>query len=130
MKGFASRHALIVTVLLAFPLWGCGAATSNRVEGTVTFDGNPIESGEIRFLPKNGEGGVGAGSIENGKYSIECAPGEKNVQISATRVDAKPAPDGLENYVQYIPSKYNEKTTLTAKIEAGGTTGLDFDLEP
>lgn len=123
------RLAPVAIVLLTLPLLGCGSAGSDRVEGMVTFDGTPVEAGEIVFMPVDGNGGVGAGQIVDGKYSVECPPGDKKVQITATRVEGKAA-DGLDKYVAYIPKKYNDQTTLTATIERGSNKAVDFTLEP
>ncbi len=118
---------LAVGVLLL--VVGCGGQQADTVTGHVTFDGAPVESGEIQFLPADDQGSVGAGQITNGEYSIECAPGPKKVVIIATKEADQPAPDGLPNYISYIPEKYNQRTTLTAEVEPG-TNEINFDLEP
>ena len=108
---------------------GCGGPATDKITGKVTFDGTPIEAGEIQFLPADGQGGVGGGPITKGEYSVECLPGEKKVVITATKESDRPAPDGLPNYINYIPPKYNQRTTLTAKVEPGANQ-RDFNLEP
>lgn len=48
------------------------------VSGTVTYNGTPLEKGEIVFTPEDLDKGVGAGgSIENGSYALGTA-GDKN----------------------------------------------------
>jgi hypothetical protein len=52
---------------------GCTPAGPKRyqVSGTVTFDGQPVTEGEIRFSPDNTKGNTGPqgyAAIENGKF--------------------------------------------------------------
>ncbi|PQO25517.1 hypothetical protein C5Y96_24575 [Blastopirellula marina] len=121
--------ALLVVLGLMVPLLGCGGPTEIVVKGTVTFEGEPVETGEILFIPTNGEGPVGAGPITNGEFSFIAPPGEKKVEITANKISDKPAPDGLPNYVPYIPKKYNTATTLTANVENKPENTYAFDLK-
>lgn len=118
----------IVVGLFAISLLGCSEAPPNMASGVVTMNGTPIEKGEIMFHPIDGKGTVAAGPIVNGAFSIECSPGEKKVSITAIKEQGL-APDGLPNYVSYIPKKYNTETTLTSKVEAGGENKFTFDLK-
>ncbi|QDU76280.1 hypothetical protein Pan97_33270 [Bremerella volcania] len=121
--------ALLVVLGLLIPLAGCGGPREIVVKGTVTFEGEPVETGEIIFIPADGVGPVGAGPINNGEFSFIAPPGEKKVEITANRVGDKPAPDGLPNYIPYIPKKYNTATTLTATVENKAENTYTFDLE-
>ena len=106
---------------------GCGTGLAT-VEGTVTFDGKPVESGSIVFEPADGAGPSAGGQIQNGKYQLAgeagVMPGKKVVRITAIRstgrqVDAacpgrrervgrlhRGKVDELESY---IPAIYNER---------------------
>lgn len=44
----------------------------------------------------------------------------------AASPDEKPQP----MHEMYIPAKYNQKTTLTAKVTADGENKFPFDLKP
>lgn len=121
--------ALLVVLGLMVPLLGCGGPTEIVVKGTVTFEGEPVETGEILFIPADGEGPVGAGPITNGEFSFVATPGAKKVEITANKVGDKPAPDGLPNYIPYIPKKYNTATTLTATVENKAENTYTFDLQ-
>lgn len=128
MKATNSPGWALLLGILATLLIGCGKPAPNIVSGSVTMNGTPVEQGEIMFLPSDGKGTVAAGPIVNGAYSMECQPGDKSVKITATKEQGI-APDGLPNYVSYIPAKYNTKTTLTAKVAAGNKDKFDFDLK-
>ncbi len=76
--------ALLVTVV------GCqkGATT---IEGTVTFNGQPVERGSIRFVSTDKTGPTFGAVIKNGKFTAEKAtPGEKIVTIHALKQNRVP----------------------------------------
>lgn len=121
-------------------LAGCGGGkVGARVEGTVSYAGEPIEDGAIVFhLPDTkGEGEVGGSRISAGKYLIENNPkitaGRYKVEITGNKSSGKKAknadPDVTGSDVrQYIPPKYNKQSTLTVEL-TGGLNKKDFNLE-
>ena len=137
-----SRHAIATWLLAGFMAVciGCGGSDLSTVEGTVTFDGEPVEEGSIVFEPADGVGPAAGGTIEQGRYRLAgdagVVPGQKTVRISAVRSTGRqveagsPAPEGtmVDEVEQYIPVQYNQKTTLTAEVPPGQVT-LDFDLQ-
>ena len=120
----------LVAFLLALPLAGlsgCGASNGGIekviVQGTVTFDEAPIANGEIRFYPTAGtHGPVSGGPIKDGKY---IARGGGGVPVGKHRVDIRafrPNPRYKGNpeggpIVQYLPNKYNAKSTLILTVD-------------
>jgi len=118
---------MIALLILA----GCGGGgvAEYSVTGTVTFDGQPVEKGEIRFVSADSQGAAYAGAIENGKFECKVTEGKKRVEIAATRESATPAADGLPDYVSYIPAAYNTESTLEAEVKAGGGNAFTFDLK-
>ena len=77
---------------------GCGGSGGDversEVSGSVTYKGQPIEEGLIRFVPEKGTAGpVSAAPIANGKYTIDAKGGvpvgTHRVEIEAYQVDAK-----------------------------------------
>ncbi len=125
-----SRLFPLVTITV-LTLAGCGSGGPQeyRVTGTVTFDGQPVEKGEIRFVPTGTQGPAYGGAIENGKFECKATEGQKRVEITATREAPTPAADGLPDYVSYIPAEYNTQSTLTAEVKPGGDNTLTFDLK-
>lgn len=121
--------SLVSVVVLTLAGCGSGGLAEYSVTGTVTFDGQPVEKGEIRLMPTEAGGTPYAGAIENGKFECKVTEGQKRVEISATREAATPAPDGLPNYVSYIPAEYNTQSTLTAEVKPGGDNTFTFDLK-
>jgi hypothetical protein len=130
---------------------GCGgpAGEPASVSGSVTYAGQPLAEGSIRFFPEEGTPGAGgAGKIVDGTYSIEAGEtlksGKHSVRITAMRgtgrtVEEEPAgiEEGeevvegsveVEELEQYLPAKYNSNTELSVDL-AGGANTEDFQLE-
>lgn len=74
-----------VCLLCAGGVAGCGKSGPSSVSGTVTFSGAPVDMGTVEFIPTDGKGQIAVGTIEAGKYTVEVAPGPKNVIIEAQK---------------------------------------------
>ena len=122
-----------VTLGLALVL-GCGPSgpTTYTVTGRVTFDGQPVEEGEIIFRAADGASGSWEARIVGGSYSMEVTPGEKRVEITARRKveGASPAASGEPalSFESFIPERYNEKSELTANVTPSGPNTFNFAL--
>lgn len=118
-------------------LIGCGKESGPEkvsVSGTVSFDGTPVEDGEIIFEPTDGRTPF-AGKITAGKFSTMVLPGEHKVRITATRDDPSKTIPGIEPGTtvkakkQYIPVNYNKTTELIRNVGDDGAE-FTFDLKP
>ena len=64
---------------------GCSSSTAS-VSGTVTYDGQPVGTGEITFTPVDGIGPTAGGRIKDGQYTVESlTPGRKTVKVMAVK---------------------------------------------
>ncbi|HTN01897.1 hypothetical protein [Planctellipticum variicoloris] len=127
---------------------GCGGPSGPEraiVKGTVAFDGAPVESGTIAFLPVDGtEGPSSGGEIRDGEFLLPkesgAVVGQNRVEIRATRQNGKPVANGIAGVsegpsaasseakvVMYIPPQYNVNSELKETIKAGENS-LSFDL--
>jgi hypothetical protein len=117
--------SLCLTGVLA----GCSGSEVVRasVEGTVSFDGQPVESGMILFIPQPGVVGPPVQvMIEKGKYASPKSTGPtvglNAVQLIAVRKTGRilkiEGQDSAEE-VQYLPKKYNEASKEMAEIKPG-----------
>ena len=114
------------------------------VRGTVSYEGQPVESGQIRFHPiKDTRTPMWGAYIRDGQYEAYgkggVPVGTHRVEILAHRVKpgaaemaesaaSDPLLVGLPTE-QYLPEKYNTKTELEITIEPGsGRVTRDFDL--
>lgn len=121
-------------------LAGCGQASQRAdLEGTVTLDGKPLAEGRIKFIPQPDTGGPSAGAkIAEGRFSIARAkgifPGMFRVEITASRktgrkVENPIAPGNFfAETVQYLPSRYNRQSELTAEVTTEGPNQFEFVL--
>lgn len=112
----------IMLLVLPCLLGGCGGGESDgksMVTGEVTWNGAPIKKGKIVFATSSG--GMDAGDIENGKYSVRTDVGEKTVSITAEKsagytikVERVETPE--EVMYQYIPHEFNNSTSLKETV--------------
>jgi hypothetical protein len=107
---------------------GCGRPGTAEVTGTVRFNGQTVEDGDIVFLPADGKAPE-VGKIKDGKFQLRAKPGKNKVQIRAARPKpGKPDPIMGATKVGYIPAKYNTSTTLETNVSTGQKNELSFDL--
>lgn len=126
-----ARYSTLCLLLgLAISL-GCTAqrAAPSRfpVSGTVSIDGKPLDKGIIYFKTVS-EGSVDALDIVDGKFSGEVEPGERRVEITALRPAQGGTPGMDAGEENYIPAKYNTKSTLSATVAEGQTNEFDFPV--
>lgn len=124
---------------------GCGCGSGDglprqRVSGSVTLDGKPLESGSITFDPEDpGRANAVSGfaMIRGGSYAIAAAagltPGQYRVSIVSTGGEAAPAteaPGAPPRKVAegLVPAKYNTHSSLKAEVKPDGTGPVDFAL--
>jgi hypothetical protein len=111
----------------------CGCSSGPRlyeVTGTVTFDDKPVPEGDIYFVPDDPALGAEYGKIRDGNYSLKAKAGPSHVKIYAVHeVPGKKDPMGTGPAIEdYIPSIYNNQTTLTADV-GKGKDKFDFPLK-
>lgn len=122
---------VVASLLLA----GCGSG-GTQLEGTVTFDGQPVDGGTITFMSEGGQGTNAGGPIQGGKYAIESKlpPGKFKVEInwfkSTGKTLANKSDPGtkMDETKQVIPMEYNKQSKLTAEVKSGSNT-FNFELK-
>jgi hypothetical protein len=125
----ATKHFACFVAYLCCLLAGCGKPASNTltVTGAVTFDGQPIPTGDIVLIPADGKTSSDAGHIVDGKFTLQAKPGKKRVEIHATR-SGKIDPDMGQSQESYIPARYNSQSALTANVDPAKENSFKFDL--
>jgi hypothetical protein len=124
---------LIVFTGLVLTSFGCGSSDSNMVSvsGAATWDGQPIEKGDIIFQDNDPSVVPDAGKIVDGKYTANVKPGEKTILVYATKASGEVDPAmGMAPQLQYIPAKYNDDTELSVTIPSGKEFAHDLNLVP
>lgn len=129
-------------------LAGCGGVEGmSRVNGTVTYNGQPLSQGEINFIPASP--GIARGAYadldDQGRYSLStfepgdgAYQGQYKVTITSRGPD-KPIPPEKQGQMMeedmqgtgdpLIPERYFTPMTsgLEANVESGSNV-IDFDL--
>src|SRR5690242_9393536 len=72
------------------------------ITGTVTFDGQPIPTGNITLMAADGKIAPDAGNILNGQFTFSAKAGLKRVEIQAERLGAPDPEMKSPNRFQYI----------------------------
>lgn len=148
-SGDGSRHsrnvvALCLAAILSVSLsTGCGETGPERVivSGMVTYNGRPLPTGMILFVPTADSSVPASGaSIVEGQYKVGsrggAAVGSYRVQIEAFREKSGNEPGTVSRDVhrgkqidQYLPARYNARTELQVTVESGKRElTRDFDL--
>jgi hypothetical protein len=127
-------RSLCSLALLAVPLVALGCSSGPRmhkVMGNVTYNGKPVEEGDILFVPTTKSLGPDPGKIKNGRFEFLAKEGTHRVEISASRIlpgGAKGA-GGEPVAEEYLPERYNTASDLTAHVQASGPNQFEFKLE-
>ncbi|HEX8199041.1 MAG TPA: hypothetical protein VF590_01035 [Isosphaeraceae bacterium] len=133
----------------AFGLIACGGSGVATVPagGTVTYNGQPLASGQVQFMPDASPAAppagtattepppVPVGSIENGTFTVStlvdgdgAPPGKYRVSVfSYSDVTLR---DGSTKKKSNIPERYSnhETSALVVVIPAGGNREIKLDL--
>jgi hypothetical protein len=130
---------LAIMGLAVVGLSGCSDKGPERaaLQGQVTFDGQPVESGAITLVPTDGTTGPSSGAaIKEGKYTIPAdsgpVPGNYRVEIIATRKTGKQTapmpgqpvggPSGaapVDDIEMFVPPQYNRQSKLKIEVKSG-----------
>lgn len=124
--------ALAVTLVVS----GCGgsgelAVLPGRVvaEGEVLLDGRPLESGVITLVPEDipnqdDQDEWFMANISEGQFRVQARPANYLVRIQQYRYEGRKT-EGAP----LLHEKYDQKTTLTAKLSEQGPNKLRFQLQ-
>ena len=143
--GMIRPHQVAMLALLAmgFSVAGCGGGDGldrQSVTGTVTLDGQPLETGLITFDPASATAETSSATeIVDGTYAFNSqngpVPGTYRVVINSSGGESIEPPAGQapgDTYLpppeEKIPQKYNSNTTLTATVESGSSEPINFEL--
>jgi hypothetical protein len=132
-----SQYVMAPLVLAGIAIVGCQRDGWDRVvvTGDVSYGGESVQDGQIRFIPTGGtQGPVSIAAITAGQYRCDRAGGVPvgmhRVEILAFDPNA-PAPlgPGSPPRKQLLPAKYHRYSTLTAEVAAdSGPATVNFDL--
>ena len=132
-------YACLLGLWACAALCGCGQDGRQALEGTVTVDGKPLGEGDIVFFPQPGTlGPTAGGQIVQGHFSVApeggTLAGTFRVEITATRKTGEQVKDPtldnalVDRYEQYLPTRYNQQSELTAEVTETGPNRFEFPL--
>ena len=128
-----------VAAVLLWILAGCSSGDGTErigLSGSVTFQGQPVVTGQIRFAPKPGTAAplvieaitdghyatTTSGGVPVGEYRVEIRAFDPNAPPQTTPLDPPPK--------QLLPAMYNVNSELALDVNSGDTDRvLDFNLE-
>ena len=128
-----------ILVLSCVGLAGCSAGNSCSVSGQVTFDGQPLPEGNIKFDPSgDSAGAAGSAKIQDGRYEIPLDAGMQAgkflVSVTANKKTGRTVKQfdsttaTMDEIVQYIPDRYNVQSQLQVDLNSGENQ-QNFQLE-
>ena len=122
-------------VLLAAALLGCGQAGSEQVkiQGTVHFQGSPVQHVRVTFHPEGGGNpALSKPTDSDGRYQAKVSEKKYRVAIVYQLQEPLPmgSPMGVVEAKWPIPIKYGDpaQSRLVIDVKKGGRTKFDFDL--
>jgi hypothetical protein len=112
---------------------GCGGDGKVPIQGTATWNGQPIEIGYVELQPTDNEGQFASAEIREGKFTLRTSPGPRRVKVTASRqIGEIPPSDRIPNpepiMHQYLPSQFNTQSELETEIKADSPS-LVLNLE-
>jgi len=130
MDEFMMRKGLVVLVITL--LVGCGQSgpKSYDVSGTVTVDGQPLETGKIFLIDPEGHLDSDVGDIVNGEFDFTAREGSKRVELRAARETGEISDFGGPVTEEALLDRYNSHSTLTAEVTTNGKQNVyTFELQ-
>ena len=140
MNAFRYISCLLFAAVVALTLVGCSSDSDrSRVQGEVSYNGEPVDDGGIAFIP-DGQGESQAratGEIVDGHYAFDSKrgpyPGNYRVEIywnkkTGRTIKSRASGATKDERKQAIPAKYNQRTELKVEIKPGRNTH-DFHLK-
>jgi hypothetical protein len=126
MKTTSNAFNFFLCSALIGLMLGCSAnSTTGTVTGTVTLDGEPLKTGNIRFDPADGRTSTSDAIIKDGKFTAKVPPGDKRVSISSPKVVGKkkmydtPESPVIDLTDEILPKRYNANSELKLTVKAG-----------
>ncbi len=124
-------------------LSGCGdeGLPSKVVQGTVTFEGKPVDLGSVRFVPIEGTSGpASVGQVIDGNYRIEARGGvvlgKHRVEVEGLNKTGRQVqghnglePGMVDETISVGPPEYTgSKSLLVFELTADSDGRFDIDL--
>jgi hypothetical protein len=132
----------VICFLTVVCLTGCTRSNTpplGDVKGRITFEGEPVEMAMVTFTPTAGGRQSFGRTDEDGNYVMQFNHTESGALVGSHRVVIISEVEGstpeegdvstpmVKARKEFLPSKYNKSSELTADIKSGKNT-VDFAL--
>lgn len=125
------RFATALSILaLLFVSTACKPAGPKLypVKGTVTLDGQPLQSGTIYFKTI-ATGAIDPLPVKDGQFVGQAVEGMRRVEVVAYRMIPVAGQMGGEVQESLIAPRFNSESTLTAEVTQKGPNDFAFKVE-
>ncbi|QDT74451.1 hypothetical protein I41_36470 [Lacipirellula limnantheis] len=132
-----SRGACWLLLTIVASLSGCGGSGEPKLEGAVTYNGEPVASGSLSFMPVAGGTPFGAKVVDGRYVADKPSTGKFKVMVSGNRITTVPKTreeaDALarQNQGRSLPANYIPEDAAgnaqEVNVSGGGET-LDFAI--
>ena len=127
------RWWFAIAAVLLLLASGCGKKPIT-VEGNVTWQGKPVESGSINFVPEDGKGAGLGGGIKDGNYRLTgeggVMPGKKTVSIAAVRKTGRQVPALDQPAGVMVDDVQSISSTHSCEISDIKVNQQNFEVQP
>ncbi|MEW4564168.1 hypothetical protein AB1K70_16640 [Bremerella sp. JC770] len=132
MATTSSRSLMCSALLTVVALVGCNGDGKMSVDGTASWNGQPIQKGYIELQPI-GDGHFASAEIIDGKFTLQTTPGKRLVKVTAEKKigETQPTdriPEVKPIMFQFVPPEFNSESKLEMDISASNPT-LDVALD-
>ena len=124
---------LLATTLATALLVGCGPeqhVDENRtsISGVVTYNGQPLKAGTIRFDSKGSPIGTSTSISKDGRYGTNRIPLGENI----VTIETESLQYGSPHLYVKIPDKYADpsRSGLSVNVQPGENENINFELKP
>jgi hypothetical protein len=109
---------------------GCGEDL-RTLRGKVSWQGEPVERGEISLVPADRSLPPRGASVTGGTFTLQAPPGLYTVQVRGSRPlpPEQQTPGEGPLYEDFIPSRHHSESTLQIEIPLDKPE-LILDLQP
>jgi len=126
--------SLLAMVVVCLSVGGCQPASTGRVEGIVTLDGQPVDGALVFAVPERGLGAK-AKTDKNGRFSLRETGASRDGlsvgvhKIGVSKVDPSASVAEDQEPTQLLPAKYADHVTSGLSVEVVAGEVKQFDIE-
>ncbi|MBI1247707.1 hypothetical protein GC197_07630 [bacterium] len=122
MPNFQMRGLICLAIVSLVSLTGCSGDGKVSIDGTATWNGEPIQQGYIEFQPIT-DGQFASAEIVDGKFRVSTLPGKRLVRVTAQKQigmtqPTDRIPESRPIMHQFIPAKFNSQSKKEIDISA------------